>query len=109
VERGINILGSRPLLLAYAGQFHAKLGHATEALALLGEIRKERQRRFVPVMYDALILGGLLDLDEMFRVLEAGYRERSGWLPFHRGEPGWDSVRSDPRFQALVQRLRLDT
>jgi len=108
VEQGINILGSRPLLLAYAGQFHAKLGHTSEALALLGEIRKERQRRFVPVMYDALILGGLPDLDEMFRVLEAGYRERSGWLPFHRGEPGWDPVRSDPRFQALVQRLRLD-
>jgi serine/threonine-protein kinase len=108
VEQGINILGSRPLLLAYAGQFHARLGHTSEALALLGEIRKERQRRFVPVMYDALILGGLSDLDEMFRVFEAGYRERSGWFPFNRGEPGWDSVRSDRRFQALIQRLRLD-
>jgi serine/threonine-protein kinase len=108
VEQGINILGSRPLLLAYAGQFHGKLGHTSEALALLGEIRRERKRRYVPVMFDALILGGLSDLDEMFRVLEAGYRERSGWMPFILQDAGWDPVRSDPRFQALLQRLRFD-
>jgi len=108
VEQGINILGSRPLLLAYAGQFHALLDHTAEALALLGEIRRARKQRFVPVMYDSLILGGLRDFDEMFRILEAGYQERSGWLTLLVGEAGWDPVRSDPRFQALLHRLRLD-
>jgi hypothetical protein len=38
--------------------------------------------------------------------LERGYRERNGDVLFVAVQPGWDSLRTEPRFQALVERIR---
>jgi serine/threonine protein kinase/Tfp pilus assembly protein PilF len=109
VERGINVLGRVPLLLAFAGAFHARLGRRAEALALLRELRQERSHRYVPVMYDTVVLGALGELDELLQVLERGYQARSGWLPFLRADQSWNLLRADPRFFSLLRHVGLDS
>jgi len=108
VEQGINRIGRSPLLLSLAGQFHGRLGHTAEALALLGEVRQQRRRRYVPIVYDGSILAAVGDLDQAFQSYEAAYEQRSGWLLFLRADPGWEPIRSDPRFVSLFRRLQLD-
>jgi TolB-like protein/tRNA A-37 threonylcarbamoyl transferase component Bud32 len=40
--------------------------------------------------------------------LENSYREReSGWITYLPVDPAWDTIRNEPRFQALVRRLNL--
>jgi tetratricopeptide (TPR) repeat protein len=108
VDQGISIIGRLPILLSYSAQAHAWLGHTDRALALLAEVRQQAAERHVPLMYQAQIYFSLGDLNEGFRLLELAAEQRSGWMPFLRGEPGWDPLHKDPRFVALLRRLHLD-
>jgi len=105
LERGISVIGRAPILLACAGNVHARLGQRGEALALLEELRQLGTRRHIPPAYQAEILFGLGDLDEGFALWNVAAEQRSGWMPFLRCDPAWDPLRSDPRHGALVRRL----
>ena len=37
--------------------------------------------------------------------LERAYEERDQWMVYINAYPGWDALRSEPRFQALVRRM----
>jgi eukaryotic-like serine/threonine-protein kinase len=108
LERGISVIGRVPILLACAGFAHARLGHPDQALALLEELRRVADRRHVPPAYLAEILFGLGDLDAAFEQWSLAAEQRSGWLPFMRCDPAWDSLRSDSRHAALVRRADLE-
>ena len=109
VERGISVVGRVPILLAFAGNVHARLGHRDEALALLEELHQLAGRRHVPPAYQAEILTGLGDLDQAFAQWNRAADDRSGWLPFLCHDPAWEAVRSDPRAIALLRRAVPDS
>jgi eukaryotic-like serine/threonine-protein kinase len=109
LERGISVIGRVPILLAFAGYAHARMGQRNQALALLSELRRLAERRHLPPAYQAEILFGLGDLDAAFSEWDRAAEQRSGWLPFMRCDPGWDPLRSDPRHTALVRKVGLET
>jgi serine/threonine-protein kinase len=108
LERGIQQVGRVPILLSYSGVAHARLGRPDQARALLAELRQLATQRYVPIIYQAQIAFSLGDLDAGFQLFEQAEAERSGWLVFLRSEPGWDYLRGEGRFQAVVHRLHLD-
>jgi tetratricopeptide (TPR) repeat protein len=108
LEQALNTLGWLPILIAFAGQAHAQAGQRDQALGLLGELRDLAARRYVPLHYQLVVIGGLGDLDETFRLYQLLVDQRSGWLAFLRVDPILDPLRADPRFIALLQKLRLD-
>jgi TolB-like protein len=57
---------------------------------------------FLPEVYAALG-----EKDEAFRWLEAAVKERSTFIPWMRENPTYAPLRSDPRFQDLVRRMKL--
>jgi TolB-like protein/Flp pilus assembly protein TadD len=57
---------------------------------------------FLPEVYAALG-----EKDEAFRWLEAAIKERSTFIPWMRENPTYAPLRSDPRFQDLVRRMKL--
>ncbi|HSA55678.1 MAG TPA: hypothetical protein VLE53_08230 [Gemmatimonadaceae bacterium] len=54
----------------------------------------------------AAVYAGLGEKDAAFKWLERAYEERSGPLYKLRSEPMFTSPRTDPRFQAIVTRMR---
>jgi hypothetical protein len=70
----------------------------------LGELAKNG---YVPAFYMAAIYTGLGDKDDAFQWLENAAEEHSGGLAFLGVDPAADSLRSDPRFQALLRRMGL--
>ncbi len=50
---------------------------------------------------------GLGEKDEAMAWLERAYEEHDQWMVYINSYPGWDDLRSEPRFQALVQRVEL--
>ena len=55
----------------------------------------------------ALVYVGLEDNDRAFEWLENAFETRSWQMPMLKAEAMFDSLRSDPRFPALLDRLRL--
>jgi len=69
---------------------------------------KERARReYVNPGMFAEIYGNLGDKDNAFAWLEKCYEERTGTIPVLAVKPDFDSLRSDPRFEELLERVGL--
>jgi DNA-binding winged helix-turn-helix (wHTH) protein/Tfp pilus assembly protein PilF len=90
--------------LAYA---YAVSGQRSEAVKLLDELREQAKQRSISAYYIALIYAGLGEKDQAFVWLERAYQENADGIIFLKVEPGFDGLRSDPRFHDLLRRMRL--
>ena len=85
----------------------ARAGRRPEALQALESLRALSAKRFVSAFAMAAVYVGLDDRDKAFEWLEKAYEERSGRLVYLGIERAFDPLRTDPRFQDLVRRIRL--
>jgi TolB-like protein/Flp pilus assembly protein TadD len=94
-----------PRSIASLGYAHARLKERGEALGALDQLMVLSNQRYVSAASFAVVYAGLGEKDQAFAWLEKAYEERSGALPFLKVNPTWDPLRSDPRFEALVQKV----
>ncbi|MGO9254728.1 MAG: tetratricopeptide repeat protein [Bryobacteraceae bacterium] len=90
---------------AELARVYALAGRA-EARQGLAELRAGAKRQYVPKYMIAIVYAALGDKDQAVAQLEQGYQDRSQWMAFLKADPEMDSLRSDPRFQDLMRRLR---
>jgi len=97
---------SAPSLAALA-RVQAISGHSAEARAALEQLQKQAHQQYVSPFYIAQVYSGLGDSNKAASYLEQAFNDRSNSMIFLRVDPEFDSVRSNPRFQKLLQRLQL--
>ncbi len=108
-QQAIDLSGGSPLYIASLGHAYAKAGRDEEARETLDRLEQESRTRHVSAYHTAVIHGALGDADEAFRWLDRAYEEQAPWIGYLRVDPRIDErLRSDPRFDALLQRARLD-
>jgi serine/threonine-protein kinase len=95
--------------LAFAGLGHvaARRGRESEARAVLEELHQRARTRYVSPVAQAGLYVTLGERDHAFEWLEKAYQERRGWLAYLKIEPMLDGLRGDPRFDRLLERMRL--
>jgi TolB-like protein/DNA-binding winged helix-turn-helix (wHTH) protein/Tfp pilus assembly protein PilF len=93
-------------LLGYA---LAKLGKKAEAEALLKDLLKAANERYIPPYHIALVFNGLGEHDKALEWLERGFEQRDTKMVFLGVEGKWNNLRSDPRFQDLMRRVGLSS
>jgi TolB-like protein len=92
-------------LLAYA---YAAMGQRDEALKILSDQKELAKHRYVSPYNFAIIYTGLGDKDQAFAWLSKCVEERTRVLSFHfKSRPLFDSLRSDPRYADLLNRMNL--
>lgn len=67
----------------------------------------EAKGKPVPALHFATLYARLGDKDKAFEWLEKTFNERDMALPLVKVDPVWETLRSDPRFTNLLQRMRL--
>ena len=97
------------LALAALAGASAIAGDDTRARQILTKLQRIESSDYVCPYEMAAAFATLQDRDEAFRYLEKSYQEQSGCLPDLMADPRFDGVRSDPRFGALLSRLRMST
>jgi DNA-binding winged helix-turn-helix (wHTH) protein len=95
-----------PVIVAARGFAFGVAGKPDEARAALDRMKALSEQRFVTAYGVALIHAGLGHRDEAFQWLEKAFDERSHWLVWLRLDPRWKNIRDDPRFAAMVERLK---
>jgi serine/threonine-protein kinase len=98
---------SPALAEAGLGAVAAARGRLEEARAILGELEARRRDAYVSPVALVMVYSALGDADRAFEWLDCAYEERRGWLAYLNVEPMLDSLRGDPRFRRLVERMRL--
>jgi TolB-like protein/Flp pilus assembly protein TadD len=106
IERAMNLAGRRPDLVADLGRAYALSGRKDEAETLLKELQERATSEYVLPICFAEVYASLGNTDEAFRCLEKAYQERNLGMLFLRIRSWWDPLRSDPRFDELVQRMK---
>jgi serine/threonine protein kinase/Tfp pilus assembly protein PilF len=93
---------------AELGHAYAVSGNRSEAQKVLDELEQLSKRSYVPPDNIALVYLGLGKIDLTFEYLEKAYEDRSVGLSWLKADPIFDSLRSNPRFTALLKRIGLE-
>jgi eukaryotic-like serine/threonine-protein kinase len=107
LEEAARLSGKNSRTLARLGHAYAIAGKKHEALLVLHELNGISRRHYVSPYEIAIIYAGLGEIELVFEWLERAFEDRSSWLTFLKVEPGFDSVRSDPRYIDLIKRVGL--
>jgi TolB-like protein/DNA-binding winged helix-turn-helix (wHTH) protein/Tfp pilus assembly protein PilF len=98
-------LGGTPAIVMAIGYANAKSGNRAAARKALEELRAQSKSRYVPALYFGAVYIGLGDADAGMSWLEKAYREHSDYLIYLNADPMADSLRSNPRFQAVLRKI----
>ena len=90
--------------LAYA---YAMSGRSRDAKKILDELQSRIPQVYSSPFDLAVAYTGLGDRDRAFSWLEKAFQERVRPMPSLKINPLFDPLHSDPRFAALIQRMRL--
>jgi len=102
--------GRMPPTLAMLAYAYAKSGDEKSAMAILEELinlRENPDRGYAPAFLIAYIYAGLGRTGDALDWLEQAVEDRDGWLIYLNTYPRFDSLRGEPRFKDILQRLQL--
>jgi TolB-like protein/DNA-binding winged helix-turn-helix (wHTH) protein/Flp pilus assembly protein TadD len=108
LEEAVSVTNRSPGVISALIWAYAHAGRRSDALRLLGELKKRQQTGYVPAGAFVHAYLGLGDYDEAFKWFERAYREQSNILIYIKVFPLYDPLRGDPRFQDLVRRVGLN-
>ena len=100
--------GEDAFLKTNMGQIYAMTGRIDEARQILNELLERAQSENIPKTPISQLYFVLGEEDKGFEFLDKAYEEHDEYLIFAKIQPGFDTVRSDPRFVALLQKVGLD-
>lgn len=106
-QKAMALSGGNPVYVAALGHAYAVGGKKADALRVRDELLKQLELRYIPPYWVATLYVGLGEQEQALRWLEKAYAERSGGLIWIGVDPRMDSLRSEPRFAALMQRVGL--
>ena len=86
----------------------AAAGRRDEALAVLEELKRRRDRQYVSAWGLASIYARLGESGSALEWLERAYDEHDSTLVWLKVHPRFDVLRSEPRFVALLRKMGLD-
>ena len=108
LEKGVSASDRSPAIVGLLVHAYAQVGRRSDALRLLGELKRRKQTGYVPAAAFVKAYLGLGEYDRAFFWLEEAYKEQSNLLQFLKVHPIFDPVRDDPRFANLLRRVGLD-
>jgi TolB-like protein/DNA-binding winged helix-turn-helix (wHTH) protein/Flp pilus assembly protein TadD len=105
LQKAVQLSAGSPTCMANLARAYAASGKMSEAAKLLSDLKKRSNPGYSHASEIAVIYAALGEKNQAMSWLEKGFEER-----FNPGvllRPGFDSLRSDPRFQELVRRIGL--
>jgi TolB-like protein/DNA-binding winged helix-turn-helix (wHTH) protein/Flp pilus assembly protein TadD len=103
LQKAVQLSGNSPTCMANLARAYVASGKRSEASKLLGDLEKRSSSAYSHASEIAAIYIALGDTDQAMNWLEKGYDQR--FNPSVLLRPGFDSLRSDPRFEGLLRRI----
>ena len=86
----------------------AAQGQRVEANALLVQLLDASRAHYVPPSTPALVQAALGQTEAALDGLEQAMAVHDTWLMYLKDDPGWNALRQEPRFVALLRKLEMD-
>ena len=109
LKQAVTVAPSDPLSYYLHGWALGLAGYEAEAGQILKDLEQRRPQEHVSGFLMAHLSLGLGDHDQAIAWLQRGASDQDALMPWISAWPACDPLRSDPRFQALLQRMNLPT
>jgi adenylate cyclase len=106
-QKAVSLPGNAPRSKASLAHAFAVAGMKSEAEKIVADLEQRAKHEQISSFDFAIIAAGLGNFDRAFEYLERAYAEGDPSLNHLNVEPRLKSIRSDHRFQKLLQRMRL--
>ena len=106
-EKAVGLTNRSAITLGDLGFIYAAVGKRAEAIDKIKELEGKYTRKEAIGQYLAAVYVGLGDKDKAFEWLEKDFQARNGKLAEIRWQLQFDSLRDDPRFKSLLERMGL--
>ena len=107
-QKFVELSGESVIGLSILGSAYGLAGMKAEALKILERLDGLPKDRYVGSLFRALVWLGLGEKNKALENLEKAFPERESALGFIKVWPMLDSLRSEPRFQALLKKMNLE-
>ena len=107
MEKALEIRKESAEILGELGHMYAAAGRPDRARRILQDLEGKSKTHYTSPYFAAIVYAGLGDRDRAFASLDRAVVDRSDVLVYLGVEPRLDSLRSDPRFQALLRQVNL--
>ncbi len=107
LEHAVRLNPGNTLYLAQLGQARAMTGGIDEARDVLRQLEQLSRERYVSPYHLAYVYTGLDEPDRAMDYLEQAYEERAGSVYGIKGSFLFTTLRSHPRFKALLGKMNL--
>jgi len=108
LQKLVELTAGSVIALSTLGFAYGSAGMKDEAFKILGRLDGLSKDRYVGSFSRAWVWMGLGEKNEALENLEKAYLARESEMAFLKVEPYYDSLRSEPRFQALLKKMNLD-
>jgi TolB-like protein/DNA-binding winged helix-turn-helix (wHTH) protein/Tfp pilus assembly protein PilF len=103
LQKAVELSAGCPTCIANLARAYAASGRTSDAVKLLSELKNHSNGGYSDAAEVSMVYAALGDKDQAMHWLEIGYEQR--FNPGVLQRPGFDPLRSDPRFQDLVRRI----
>jgi hypothetical protein len=107
-RRAVDLSGGFPFMLGWHGMALGSCGRVEEARDVLGRLHDLAREIYVPPSSYAWVHLGLRDVDCVFEWLDRAVDARDQFLMPIKTYVFLDPIRDDPRFAALLRKMKLD-
>ncbi|MBP1659362.1 MAG: Adenylate cyclase [Candidatus Aminicenantes bacterium] len=107
LRAALDVWKDTSLPMAGLAHAYAAAGQTKEAGEILAKLLDMSKRTYVPAYDIAVVYEGLGDDAKTFAWLDKACEERSGFLVYIKCDRRFDRIRSDPRFESLIQKVGL--
>lgn len=98
-------LDDSPLVLCILGQVYGWSGHPEDARQVILQLDEISKHRYVCPYEKGLIYLSIGQNDQALQWLQKAYEGNSMCMVWLKTDSRWDAARSDPRFQAVLDRM----
>ena len=107
-QKGVALSKGSPSSKSRLGFAYACAGRTDEARKILRELEEDANKRYVSPTAIALVHCGLGEKAEAIRWLERACDERAGGITAIKARPMWASLRAEPGFKKLLDKMGLN-
>ena len=101
-------LGPAPFIAAFLGYAYGASGDRARAIAQIDGMKQKSLHGYVPPFNLALVYLGMGDRARALDYLEKAYAADSQWLCWLKEDRIFDPLRAEPRFKALMKKLKFE-
>jgi len=107
LERAVSLSHANSQWLAQLGQAYGLVGRTDKAREILQQLEDRARETYISPYHLAFVYVGLGELDRAIDLLERAFEARTGAVYSLKGSMLLAPLRTHPRFQALLKRIKL--